>query len=281
MSEQCVQFGDDDGIGGIVCQPDDGARGKDRPAFILVNSGLLHRVGPFRMYVNLSRRLAADGFLTLRMDLSGKGESEPRRGAQYDEAVIADITEAMNMLETRFGFKQFVIGGICTGADNAYLAGFNDKRVCGLIPLDGYAYRTFGFYRRHYGPKLLSIGKILGFVRRKAGELLSRLPKAENQEQPVVQYRMMFPPRDEYRRKMKELLARDVRLLIAFTGGWAPFYNYENQFKDGFSELNRHQNITVKYYPLADHCYILGSDRELVTQDILNWASSAFPASVE
>src|SRR6185436_6886506 len=45
------------------------------PAFIILNAGVLHRVGPHRLHVILARRIAASGLPSLRLDLGGIGDS--------------------------------------------------------------------------------------------------------------------------------------------------------------------------------------------------------------
>ena len=51
------------------------------PTVVLLNAGIVHRVGPNRMHVLLARALAAAGIPSLRFDMSGIGDSpEPTGG---------------------------------------------------------------------------------------------------------------------------------------------------------------------------------------------------------
>ena len=75
MREQICNFGANNGLFGILTSPDDDAKLADAPVAIILNAGIVHRVGPFRMHVDIARQLAAKGFSTLRMDLSGLGDS--------------------------------------------------------------------------------------------------------------------------------------------------------------------------------------------------------------
>lgn len=64
----------------------------DAPMVVILNSGIIHRVGAHRVYVPLSRALAAAGFPVLRFDLSGIGDSENRVDMLSPfEASLADI----------------------------------------------------------------------------------------------------------------------------------------------------------------------------------------------
>ena len=48
------------------------------PTVVLLNAGIVHRVGPNRMHVLLARALAAAGISSLRFDMSGIGDSPSR-----------------------------------------------------------------------------------------------------------------------------------------------------------------------------------------------------------
>ncbi|HWU86648.1 MAG TPA: hypothetical protein VN253_05215, partial [Kofleriaceae bacterium] len=79
VTEVIHQFGADDGLFGIVTLPPEQLRAasEERPFAVLLNSGLMHRVGPFRTGVELARSLAARGVRVLRYDRSGLGDSRP------------------------------------------------------------------------------------------------------------------------------------------------------------------------------------------------------------
>ena len=78
MSERVVEFGDGVQLSGVVTEPSGPARST---GVLLLGAGLLHRVGPARLHVELARALAAAGLPVLRFDYSGIGESEVRADA--------------------------------------------------------------------------------------------------------------------------------------------------------------------------------------------------------
>ena len=275
--ETTLQFGPKKGLIGILSEPE--SPDPEKPAFIITNSGLLHRVGPFRFYVNMTRRLASAGFSALRMDLSGKGDSAPRRdGKLSQQNVIDDLKDTMTFLEEKKGIRRFVVMGVCTGADNSYQAAFNDERVAGIIPVDGYAYQTFGFYSRHYGPHLLKPKKWANFTSRQIKRLMTRLGASESEAEgpSAKQNRMTFPPKREFAAKLGSVLERGVKVLIVYSGGWVPFYNYKEQFRDAFPSLARHRNLNLEYFPKADHTFILRRDREELMAQVCSWARTNF-----
>jgi len=274
MNEKIVRFGDKKSMIGILTEPSKEST-KD-VAFIFLNSGLIHRIGPFQFYVWAARELADDGFACFRIDLSGKGDSAARKSSDsYSDIIKKDVDEAMDRIEKLTGIKKFVICGICTGADNTYEVGFHNDRVVGIVPIDGYAYKTTGFYMRHYGPKVFRFGtwfrlakRILGMKTDNRDEDQVSVPKTERQ--------MVFPPKDTYKSQMASTLTRGVKMLVVFTGGWSGFYNYQEQFKEGLPGISSHGGIQVNYLPRSDHTFILRFDRENLISQIRDWAKFHF-----
>src|SRR5260370_9264518 len=76
MKEEAVQFGEAGSLIGIVAtSPEANAKNS---AVILLNPGIVHRVGPGGIYVTIARPLAARGFAALRFYFSGIGDSAVR-----------------------------------------------------------------------------------------------------------------------------------------------------------------------------------------------------------
>ncbi|KAB2882946.1 MAG: hypothetical protein F9K40_23225, partial [Kofleriaceae bacterium] len=114
-----------------------------RPVVIFLNAGVLHRVGPHRLHVNLARRLAARGISSLRLDLSGIGDSRSVPGSlSFRQSAVADTRAAMDQLGAELGARRFILFGLCSGADNALATAEVDPRVTGIIVLDPPAYVT-------------------------------------------------------------------------------------------------------------------------------------------
>lgn len=134
MSEQAVLFGKDRSLVGIVTDPAALARPNDCPQVILLNSGIVHRVGPNRMYVKIARRLASLGFVAMRFDFSGIGDSAPRRdNLPFVNSAVSEVQEAMDFLtHTRVARKFILIGG-CSGARIAFQAAGQDSRIVGAF----------------------------------------------------------------------------------------------------------------------------------------------------
>lgn len=137
MNESVVQFGPARGLIGIVADPADERCDPERPAVVLLNPGLLHRVGPNRIYVQLARALAGEGYRVLRFDFSGMGDSRPRADhLPYTQSAPAEAREAMDWLAEQRGARSFVLIGHCSGAGVALLAARDDQRVAGAIMIN-------------------------------------------------------------------------------------------------------------------------------------------------
>src|SRR5207302_190015 len=78
VNEQAVFLGQTNTLVGVVTDPGQPHGELPHTAFVFLNAGLVHHVGPNRLYVTAARRLAALGFVGLRFDFSGIGDSPVR-----------------------------------------------------------------------------------------------------------------------------------------------------------------------------------------------------------
>ena len=140
IREKVVLFGSASSLVGIVTDPID-ATDATRPGVILLNAGLLHRIGPNRLHVELARRLAAKGLVVLRFDFSGIGDSDVREDdLPFWESAILETQEAMTFLEKSRGLRRFVLMGLCSGAVSLFRTARVDSRVAGAVLLDPWGY---------------------------------------------------------------------------------------------------------------------------------------------
>ena len=211
MTERAYAFGRNGSLVGVVSEPDKKLKDPEIPTVILLNANVVHRVGPFRLYVNIARKLNALGFSVLRFDLSGIGDSPTRRSdLPYEERSVSEVKEAMDFISEEKGAKYFVLLGLCAGADSSYRTAVADKRVVGIVLLDGYGYRTPGYYIRHYLPRLVSAAVWLRFLKRSLQTSIKKLNKA-NEEFDVAGFYAgvrNFPPKNQMKSELKELVGR-------------------------------------------------------------------------
>ena len=277
MRERAITFGPANLVG-ILTQPTVPVPGA--PAMIILNSGILHRPGASRVYVQIARAMADEGITTLRFDFSGVGDSEVRRDAvPIHERFVLETREAMDYVQNALGAKRFVLGGLCSGADGAYWAGLKDERVVGVWQIDAFCYPTFGYYRRRYAPKLLDPKAWAHSVRVR---LPGRKKKIERDDEAFVkpEYRRVFPPKDEVGRGLRSLLDRDVALYFFFTGG-LPEYLYAEQHEDAFPELDLARRTRIRHIADCAHTITNLEHQATLVNDLREWSRRFLPGTSE
>lgn len=109
---------------GIVTEPHQPDHKK--PLLIFINGGSGHHAGPNRMYVDICRRLAEEGFSSLRLDLSNLGDSArditPQAHNPYAHTAAGDVNAVLNYLREHTAYDSFVVSGLCSGAHNSFQA---------------------------------------------------------------------------------------------------------------------------------------------------------------
>jgi pimeloyl-ACP methyl ester carboxylesterase len=271
MKERACQFGPERSLVGILSGPAGNDARRDFPTVLMLNAGLLHRVGPHRMSVDLARRLADRGIRSLRFDMGGYGDSAVSTDAKSKEnRTFSDIKSAMDFLELEHDVHRFVLFGTCSGADNAHAVALLDPRVAGAILLDAYGYWTARSFVNYYLPRIFRPRAWINLLRR---SLAGPKKAPEKRSSVIPELRRPFDPRPQVKREIQSLVDRGVRLLYIYTGGIETYYNYAGQFFDQFKGLDPRGKIEVEFYPNADHTYSFAEDRQRMLQRVVEWAS--------
>jgi len=247
-----------------------------RPTILLLNSGLLNRIGPFRHYVRLAREFSKQGFNTCRFDLSGIGDSERRSDNRtHDEHAVDDVYQVMNFLEQQHNHKTFLVMGICTGADNAHKAMVRHKNIVGAVSIDGYSYPTLKYYLNYYGEKLFHSSSWMTLVRT-FSEKLTCLFRQDKQDSKFesFDFEWILPKKSKTEADYKLFIKRKVFLLSIFTASWP--YNYNEQLADSLPNIEFGENIQSVYLENAEHTFPLQQDRNELTSVIVSWLNHCF-----
>jgi dienelactone hydrolase len=158
MNEEPILFGSAHTLVGVVTASPEGGQPAGLPAVLLLNAGRTHHAGPNRLYVKIARSLAAQGFIALRFDFSGVGDSRARKGVlPLQTSMLQEVREAMDQLHASRGIRQFVLMGICSGASVAWRAACQDPRVVGALIVNGYAH----LYEEHRDMNSAFSGSVL------------------------------------------------------------------------------------------------------------------------
>jgi pimeloyl-ACP methyl ester carboxylesterase len=278
MKESAHTFGSQVPIFGVMTEPAADIVHKDHPTVLLVNAGLLGRIGPFRLHVILARELARMGFRTLRLDLSGIGDSGRHRDNRPRvEQHLNDIRDAMDYLEKERGATKFIVMGICTGADNAHRALREDNRVVGAVCVDGYSYPTWRYYANHYLPKFISRTSWRNLLKRAMNKFSSsESTESDSADDDELDYRWKLPPKEQAESDYRHFIGRDARLMCVYTAGWR--CNYSRQLADAFRKLDFGNSISAVYLPNATHIFKVEEDRESLIGAIKPWLRSNWGA---
>ena len=279
--EKAVRFGSSASLVGVVTEAATGTAAADRPAFLFLNSGILHRVGSCRMHVRMARALSAAGFDCLRFDYSGIGDSDQRRDSlSFEESAVVETREAMDYLAKTKGSKRFILMGLCSGADMAHETAVSDERVAGIVMLDAWAYMNFGYKLRRYGPKLLDVGawrNSLGIRwRRFRGTFVDRrtcVPGSEGVEYEVPKYVRVFPPRERVAADLKGFVSRGIEMYYLWTGGLEE-YNHRGQHAGTFRDVRFGSLLREEHLPDADHILTGLAHQAYVVTNVVAWAQS-------
>ncbi len=295
--ERVVEFGggeEGDATGdrlvGVLNRPGDNDVVYRRPAALLFNAGIVHRIGPHRLNVKLARALAAKGVASLRFDISGLGDSAPApAGAHYETQALEDIVAAADVLEADGARAGFIAIGMCSGADNAYRAALADPRFVGLTLLDPYAYGTprakvaramekatdLGRWKR-------AIGRTLGggqdssagvaAVQSESTEATDAAPEADNGR--------VYPPLADFGRDLQALTTRDVKILIRYTTYVEEFLTDPSHFRDAFGAFDFAGNLDVDVDRRADHTYVRLAAQQRLFSRISSWYDACWPEGV-
>ena len=271
---------------GLVTRPVTEGSPQHNPGIILMNAGLVHRVGPHRLNVKIARMLAGRGFTALRFDLSGFGDSGARDdNLPFDQAAAMDIQEAMGFMTSTWGMERFVLIGLCSGADISLQVAARDERVVGVVPIDSYAYATSLFLLSSYAQRLvdweswksLFSGRsdlwsaLGGWLSSKFRRMSGRQSSEANFEE--VEWEM--PSKGEILEQIRTVLGRGHPLYFIYSGGPA-YYCYLTHFRRDFKRFSSSAPLEIEHFPEADHTFTMMYNQKLLLDAIQSWIEDAF-----
>lgn len=282
MHELAVSFGPGKHLSGTLALPDE--LGSRPVGFIMLNAGVIHRIGPHRFNVRLARALADQGWPSLRFDLAGQGDSDTSPQVQaFERQIVADLRAAMDHLGRTAGVERFVIAGICSGAHRGLAVAQEDERVIGLWMLDGHAYpgprttaqRRLLLWRRD---PMGTLRGWLGWPRRWLAARLARRTAAEADAPTEIDFGRNTPPRDEFAAMLANIDRRGGRVFIHHSGGMLASYSYARQFHDVFGREPFAPRVRCEFWPDVDHTLSTLASQRRVIDAIARWAGEVFAA---
>jgi hypothetical protein len=284
VRDEVLRFGPEGQLVGIVshpasgnaqARPDPAEQAVSGPSFIILNAGVLHRVGPHRLHVTLARRIAAAGVPGLRLDLGGIGDSiTTSDAATFRESAVADTRVAMTGMTEALGTARFVLFGVCSGADNAIATALVDDRVAGIVLVDPPAYATGKSRLRELRIRVAERGsprEVLRWglrVAQRRVRLAVAMLGRSSAEDPPSEGREL-PPAEVFGAGLTTLVDRGVRILAIFSGIHGPRYNHPDQIFEVFPALRG--RLDHRYYPDANHTFTELDGQATLIDDVTAW----------
>ncbi len=278
MIERVFNFGTNNELSGILTIAESEQQKRGAPSILFLNAGFLHKTGFNRFNTELARQLSVCGYSSLRFDLHGLGDSAAcPPSIEYEKQVIVDIQQAIDEVTARSGTQNCIMIGLCSGADFAHVVAMIDRRISGVVLLDGYAYRTFGYYIRDYGPGIINPYRSIRFVVNRTWKRFFSAPWQRSVIRVNDVYTRSFPPKKQIIKELQELIDRGVKLFFIYSGGIPLYYNYADQFFDMFRSVKFKGMVFHRYFKEADHTYTIVSVRQKLKSAIREWISYTFP----
>ena len=287
MREQVLRFGKSRSLVGILTDPPAGTAA-DLPAFVLLNAGLVHRVGPHRMFVQMARNLAAMGFVVLRFDHSGIGDSKVREdNLPFEQSAISETQEAMNRLSALRGSKRFVLVGLCSGTFISFRTARSDSRVVGAVLLnallespetineaaiaDAFSRKTA---RGYWRSKIFLSQSWLKIITGKAsyrqifGVLYLRL------RSPFIRrHDNNYGPK-QVAADLRSLIDRGVKLFFVYSEGTSVLEYFRLTLADEIRRMAASDRLRVEIMQETDHTFTLLRHQARLFKLVSSWAGS-------
>ena len=279
MKESVYYFGEGNNLSGVITKADALSH---LPAVILLNSGLIPRIGPNRVYVKIARRLAQKGFPVLRFDFSGVGDSVIRPDhLSFALSSVAECRAAMDFLVEKTGARQFILSGICSGADAAFDTALADpQRVSGVIPIDFYSVSSHAYQAQMYKQRLRSLSSWAKLFSGKSDLYQRVFSEKEKDAETVFQgpatENVSQKKRETIISEMQGLLRQAVRVLLIYSAESAANFNYENSLKSSLGSLQTpNGNLQVSQLA-ADHGFTPLSIQQELLDTMEKWLCEHF-----
>jgi dienelactone hydrolase len=264
IRESVLDSVNDGALAGVCTIP---ARPRADWSALILNAGVLHRVGPHRLHVNLARRLAGDGWRCARIDLSGIGDSRGLPGGMsFRDSAVADTRATLDALAVDGWGARFLVFGVCSGADNAIATALVDPRVAAIVVVDPPGFPTLRSRLRHAAARLRRGGLLAALGRRLRGRGGGPVA-AEAGPRPAAPVSQA-----EFGAQLRTLADRGLRMLFVYTDAMRTRYNHADQLFEWYPFLRG--RAQTAYFPGANHTFTERAHQAALLDRVAQWCAS-------
>lgn len=287
MKEEVLLIGKRPSMVGIMTDPPEAKKVHGFPVIILLNAGILHRVGPSRLYVKMARELASSGFAVLRFDFSGIGDSIVRNDDLPLEAKwMSEVGEVMDFLAETRDVERFVLMGICSGAEFSFKTACIDSRVAGavLINPQSHLHDNNNKLNSYINNRVIlrHIGRIAFFSSFNLKKWLKAIRGEVNYRSIAriigLRLKSLFagnmeplPKTDHIESDFAKLSKRGVNVLHIYSEGDTGLDYLYLMLGDKVKELSATGQLNVNLILGSNHTFTLLYNQEDLTKAISNW----------
>ncbi len=275
--ERIAEFGNEArNLVGVLCEPGlQGAESGRRVGVVLLNSGIIHRVGAHRLNVKIARAISGMGISSLRFDLAGLGDSRRGRStAGFASVASANLMDAAAFMKLTLQVNDVVVVGLCSGADDAFRTASLDQSITGLVLIDPYMYPTAGAKLLYVLRKATSPAYWAEKIRFWRG---IRKPLTQRRENAETRYVRRAPPRAEFAESLVSFLDRGGKALVIYSGGSPAHFNHRSQFARAFRRWGLGERVTVEYFEHANHTFTETVQQRRLISCVSKWIDAAYP----
>ncbi len=263
IRESVLDSVNDGALAGVCTVP---AQARAGWAALVLNAGVLHRVGPHRLHVHLARRLAAEGWRCARIDLSGIGDSRGLPGGMsFRDSAVADTRATLDALGADGWGPRFLVFGVCSGADNAIATAAVDPRVAAIVVVDPPGFPTLRSRLRHVAARLRR-GGLLGLLGRRLRGAAAAAAAAPG-PRPAAPLSQA-----EFGAQLGALADRGLRMLFVYTNAMRQRYNHVDQLFEWYPFLRG--RAEVAYFPHANHTFTELDQQAALLDRVSRWCGS-------
>lgn len=283
FGEEVVMFGSNSRLVGVLSRPSPLVPTR-HTGVVMLNAGVVHRVGPQRLWVSLSRRLASNGFTVFRFDHGGVGDSAAGDNPLgFDQSSLLDLADALRWLTNETACRRFALVGLCSGTLTAFRAAQRDDRVSALllltalledpttVPADVVAEASGRRVTRSYVTEKVASGRAWARLltgRVSPGKILRSLVLGARRAWAPAQ---VLPGTATVLAGLRQLLERGVPVLFLFGEPSTVLEYFRMTLAPHLKALRRQGSITDVVIPGADHTFTERRHQERVMALTSEW----------